>query len=112
MSEPIAGAPLWLLPPPVLLPQRNDQKARWLDRVETIVTGIPALILPWLLRARLSRIITMANAHDAAFRVATDAMLEDEARELRQLLRLRGLRIELVARTFALIREAAGRTVG
>jgi preprotein translocase subunit SecA len=112
MSEPIAGAPLWLLPPPVLLPQRNDQKARWLDRVETIVTGIPALTLPRLLRARLSRIIAMANAHEAPLRVVTDAKLADEARELRQLLRLRGLRIELVARTFALIREVSGRTVG
>jgi len=46
MSEPVAGAPLWLLPPPVLLPQRSDSKARWLDRIETIVTGVPALALP------------------------------------------------------------------
>jgi preprotein translocase subunit SecA len=112
MSEAAAGAPLWLLPPPVLLPQRSDTKAHWLDRIETIVTGVPALVLPRLLRARLSRIIAMTNAHEAAFRTATDHFLMDEARELRRLLRLRGMRIELVARTFALIRELADRTVG
>src|SRR5713101_9982945 len=112
MSEPVAGAPLWLLPPPVLLPQRSDSKAHWLDRIETIVTGVPALVLPRLLRARLSRIIAMTNAHEAAFRTATDHFLMDEARELRRLLRLRGMRIELVARTFALTRELADRTVG
>ena len=65
MSEPVAGAPLWLLPPPVLLPQRNDTQARWLDRVETLVTGVPALAMPRVLRARLSRIIAMTNAHEA-----------------------------------------------
>jgi preprotein translocase subunit SecA len=112
MSESGIGAPLWLLPPPVLLPQRSDSKARWLDRVETIVTGVPALALPRLLRARLSRVITMTNAQEAALRVATDQILMDETRELRRLLRLRGLRIELVARAFALIRELADRTVG
>jgi preprotein translocase subunit SecA len=112
MSESGIATPLWLLPPPVLLPQRSDSKARWLDRVETIVTGVPALALPRLLRARLSRVITMTNAQEAALRVATDQILTDEARELRRLLRLRGLRIELVARAFALIRELADRTVG
>jgi preprotein translocase subunit SecA len=112
MSEPVAGAPLWLLPPPVLLPQRNDTKARWLDRVETIVTGVPALAMPRLLRARLSRIIAMTNAHEATLRGATDHFLTEETLELRRLLRLRGLRIELVARSFALIRELADRTVG
>jgi preprotein translocase subunit SecA len=112
MSEPGIGAPLWLLPPPVLLPQRNDSKARWLDRLETIVTGVPALALPGLLRARLSRIIAITNAEEAALRMATDDVLMGEARELRRLLRLRGLRIEPVARAFGLIRELANRTVG
>src|SRR6516165_6376665 len=112
MSDPAAAATPWLLPPPVLLPQRDDGRAYWLDRVETIVTGIPALFLSDLLRTRLSRIIGATNAHSLALEAATELALREEVLELRRLLRLKGLRIELVARAFALIRELADRNAG
>jgi preprotein translocase subunit SecA len=107
-----AGIPRWLIPPPVLLPQRGDRKVRWLDRIETFVAGVPILALPRLRRVRLSRIIAMTNARETALRIATDQDLATEARELRRLLSLHGLHIDLVARSFALIRELAGRAVG
>ena len=112
MSDPAAAATPWLLPPPVLLPQRDDGRAYWLDRVETIVTGIPALFLSDLLRTRLSRIIGATNAHSLALEGATELALREEVLELRRLLRSRGLRVDLVARAFALIREVADRTIG
>src|SRR6516164_7903098 len=112
MSESGAAAPPWLLPPPVLLPQRDDSRAYWLDKAETIVTGVPALFLSGFLRRRLSRIIPMVESHGAALHGAIEHVLRDEALELRRLLRSHGLRIQLVARAFALIRELAERSVG
>jgi len=112
MSETRAlGAP-WLLPSPVLLPQRPERKAHWLDRIETAVTGFPVLALPRFWRMRLSRIVPLTNAQSNRLQSASDHALADEGRELRALLRTHGLRIDLVARSFALIRELAGRTVG
>ena len=112
MSELHSAAPGLLLPPPVLLPQRDDSRPHWFDRIETAVTGIPALALPRLRRAWLSRIVGMTNAHARAIGVASDRDLTQEAFELRRLLRTRGLRTPLVARAFAVIREVAFRSVG
>src|SRR6516165_1913077 len=112
MSELHSAAPGLLLPPPVLLPQRDDSRPHWFDRIETAITGIPALALPRLRRAWLSRIVGMTNAHARAIGVASDRDLTQEAFELRRLLRTRGLRTALVARAFAVIREVAYRSVG
>jgi preprotein translocase subunit SecA len=112
MSDARALPQAWLLPPPVLLPQRDDSKADWLDRAETLITGVPALFLSRYLRTRLSRIIPMVEAHGAVLDGASEHALSEEALELRRLLRLKGLRIELVARSFALIRELADRNAG
>jgi preprotein translocase subunit SecA len=112
MSEMPAVARPWLLPPPVLLPQREERKTHLLDRIETVIAGVPALLLPRLWCRRLSRIVAMTNQRGARLRRAADAALAEEARELRRLLHSSGLRIELVARTFALIRELSDRTVG
>ena len=112
MSETRAmGAP-WLLPSPVLLSQRPERKAHWLDQIETTVTGFPVLALPRFWRMRLSRIVPMTAAQSARLQSASDEALAEEGRALRALLRTRGLRVDLVARSFALIRELAGRTVG
>src|SRR5215469_15501879 len=112
MSEIGAAATPWLLPSPVLLPQRSERKTHWLDRIETLITGFPVLTFPRLWRARLSRVVPLTNAHNGRLQRASDRALGEEARELRQLLRIEGLRIDLVARSFALVRELAGRTVG
>jgi preprotein translocase subunit SecA len=112
MSELRAAAPPWLLPPPVLLPQRDEQKPHWLDRIETVVTGLPVLALPHLRRARLSRIIALTNEGSRRLGAATGPALTEEAAALRRLLRSRGLDIALVARAFGLIRELAHRTAG
>jgi len=112
MSEIGAAATPWLLPSPVLLPQRSERRTHWLDRIETLITGFPVLTFPRLWRARLSRVVPLTNAHNDRLQRASDRALGEEARELRQLLRIEGLRIDLVARSFALVRELAGRTVG
>ena len=112
MSEVHTAKPGFLLPPPVVLPQRRDRRENWLDRVETAVTGIPALALPALWRARMSRIVGIAGAHAGEIRGRSESALQDEARELRRLLRVHGFRTDLVGRTFALIRELADRSLG
>jgi preprotein translocase subunit SecA len=112
MSEISGAAASSLLPSPVLLPQRPERKAHWLDRIETVVTGFPVLAFPRLWRTRLARIVPMTNKQSDKLRAATDLALTEEARELRRLLRTQGLRTHLVARSFALIREVAGRTMG
>jgi preprotein translocase subunit SecA len=95
-----------------LLPQREDSRAHWVDAIETVVTGTPALMLPRLLQRRLAKIIPATKRYEAAFAAASEGALRDEANDLRRLLRIDGLRAHHVARSFALIRELAGRTVG
>ena len=112
MSETATTGPAWLLPPPRLLPQREDSRASWLDQIETVVTGAPALMLPRLLRRGLAKIIPETAQFNAPFAAASDRALREEANELRRLLRINGMRISHVARSFALIRELAARTVG
>lgn len=112
MSELGGVASNWLLPPPVIAAQRRDRKENWLDRIETLVRGVPALALPRLWRVRLSRVIEATEAHADTLRSADENMLKAETLELRTLLRTDGLRMELVGRSFALIREVADRSLG
>jgi preprotein translocase subunit SecA len=112
MSESSAVTAPWLLPSPVVLPQRQDRRENWLDRIETVITGVPALALPRLWRARLSRIIGMTEACAVKMLTANDRVLQDQAIRLRHALLTRGLRTELVAQAFALIRELADRHMG
>jgi len=113
MSDHItATAGRLLLPPARIYPERPDQADGWAERLDNIVTGIPAVLTPGLLGARLRHIARRARRHEAQLRSLDDEGLLLYSRELR--LKLRGARFdnETVARSFALIREAATRTVG
>lgn len=112
MSEPGVPVAARLLPPPILMPQRDDEREHWLDRIETVVTGVPAVLLPQLHRIRLQRLVARVGECGEALRGASDAALREETAEVRRLLRIAGLRNELVARAFALVRELAERSVG
>ena len=112
MYSPGVSAQTWLLPPPVIYPQREEANETWLDRVETVVTGLPFLLLPGLHRARLSRLVTPINDQAIAFEKLNDAALRGEPQHLRRRLREQGFRDHVVARAFALVREVARRTIG
>ena len=112
MSDTATAGPAWLLPAPCLLPQREDERLHWLHPIEAAITTVPALMLPALLRNRLAPIIPAAAKLAAPLRAAGTHALDDEVAELRQVLRRDGLRMAHVARSFAVIRELAERTLG
>ena len=91
-------------------PERVDPRAGWLDRAAARATGVAARgRAQWRRWARIVGPVAaagrpLASASDGALREATAAL----ALELRQA----GFRENLVARAFALVREAAGRTLG
>ncbi len=102
----------WTLPSPVLYPERKEPRPRWTDRLETAVTGLPAVALPRLHQARLKGIVRAVNRAGPAFAAMDDKGLREAAGTLRLELRRLGLRDDVVARSFALVREIAEREVG
>src|SRR6185436_1521325 len=60
----------------------------------------------------LQRIVGAVERHDRLLRVAADADLALQARGMRARLRRDGFPPELVGQCFALVREAASRTIG
>lgn len=60
----------------------------------------------------LRAIAALADRHDAAFRALCDAELAERARAMRGRLRRQGFAPALVGECFALVREAAARTLG
>lgn len=112
MSDHTTSVGRLLLPPAKIYPERPDRAHGWAERLDNIVTGIPAVLTPGLLAVRLRHIVRKARRHEAQLRSLDDEGLLLYSRELR--LKLRGARFdsETVARSFALIREAATRTVG
>ncbi len=94
-----------------IYPERPEPKREWLDRLAASATG---MLAPWL-RPRASRfgwIVERANAEAPALKGLPDARLKEFSWSLRQRLRSEGLRDDLIAQAFALVREAAERTVG
>ncbi len=102
----------WTLPAPVLFPERKEPRPRWTDKLETAVTSWSASALPRFHQARLKRIVRSVNRAGPAFAAMDNAELGEAARALRLDLRRLGFRDEVVARSFALIREIAQREIG
>lgn len=102
----------WTLPSPVLYPERKEPRPRWTDRLETAMTSWPAVALPRLHQARLKRIVSAVNRAGPALAAMDDAGLRKAARTLRLRLRRLGFRDDVVADSFALVREVAEREVG
>jgi preprotein translocase subunit SecA len=92
-------------------PERVDARPTMLDRWIRRVTG-PVLrrLSGW--RARPGALIWAVAAAEAELQQLDEQQLRYAALALRTPLRLLGLRDELVARSFALVREAARRTLG
>ncbi len=112
MSSAIASKATWRLPPAAVYPQRPETSENWLTRVENVVAGLPVLMLPRLRRRRLSRIIRSVNELTTISRRLGYREFRAETEGLRQSLVQNGFRDDLVARSFALTREAAARTIG
>ena len=96
-------------------PERADDPTPWHDRIALAL--LRAAREPWRRwrsgrPARRSSIVELTDRHDAALRLLDDDALRRRARELRAVLRAQGLQREPVSEFFAIVREAASRTVG
>ncbi len=92
-------------------PERPEPRLEWLDRAAATAAGFFA---PWL-RPRASGfewIIDRVHYHTRAMEALTEAQILETAQEVGQRLRLRGYQDNEVAEAFALVQEAAGRTIG
>jgi preprotein translocase subunit SecA len=97
--------------PSGLYPERDEPRLEKMDRFAATVGG---LFAPWVRPGprRFRWIIGAARAHAATVAAMSDQEILEQSKVLRLLLRREGLRRNLVGRTFALVREAAGRTLG
>ena len=112
MSSPSARAAALSLPPQIVYAERAEQFDGWLERMSVRLAGLPALVWPGLHARRLSRIVRRTADHAAGLSAMGDDALAARASELRIELRQSQLADDAVARSFALIREVAGRTIG
>ena len=108
MSEAYAGAPGF----DDLYPEREELRGeQWLDRLGVAVTGS----ISRRLRAnplRVTAIVRAVGRLEAKYQALDLEGLREQARELKRSLRREGLRDDLVAEAFGLIRETAGRLLG
>src|SRR5207247_2833741 len=82
---------------------------------DPLVTGVQTCALPICHRRRApqwGRLVAEIADCSRALDGVTDAMLRRSASELGERLRREGFRGELITRVFALVREAADRTIG
>jgi len=91
--------------------ERRSRPPSWLDRT---VTSVLAPFARWRRprAAALTRLLALTQAAERSVHGVGDSHLRELAASLRAPLQHDGFRDELVARTFAIVREAAGRTVG
>jgi preprotein translocase subunit SecA len=95
--------------------ERSEERPGWHDRAaELLLTGI---VRPLRDRLRdpahgLRPIVELADRHEQRLRSAPDAALGAHANGMRARLRRDGFAPDLVGECFALVREAASRTIG
>ncbi len=89
-------------------PQREDVRDGWLDRTAASLAGTVRQTLRWR-RPAVGRFALRVDAEAGDLGQASDAELTARIRDLRRDLYGLGLKDALVARSFALIRELAGR---
>jgi preprotein translocase subunit SecA len=95
--------------------ERSDRELGWHDRVAELL--LAGLVRPVRHRLRdparaLRSIVDQVNRHERSMSAADDAELARVARNIRSRLRRDGLVPRLVGEGFALVREAATRTLG
>jgi preprotein translocase subunit SecA len=95
--------------------ERAEQPAAWHDELaeKLFSATLGPLRQRWAGSAQqLRRIVDLADVHEAALRLCSDAQLRQQALPLRAGLRRHGYTPALAAHCFALVREAAARTLG
>jgi preprotein translocase subunit SecA len=92
-------------------PEREEAKTGWFDRAGVYVGG---LLAPWMgpRSDRFSWVVPRVNQLGPKVRGLGDDAIREAAKEVGQRMRREGYTDELVAESFALIREVAGRTLG
>ena len=96
-------------------PERAEEQSGWHDRAAEFLFA--AMIAPVSDRLRNSRyslqkIVELTDRHERYFQAALDEDLVRRAQGMRARLRRDGFAPELVGECFALVREAASRTIG
>jgi len=94
-----------------IYPERREPRMEWLDRMAASATG---RLAPWL-RPHASRfdwIVDLVSDRGRSVKNLGDREILEASQKLRQQLRGEGFKGELVAQAFALVREAASRTLG
>ncbi len=95
--------------------ERAEQVPSLPDTVALALAGLTIRPMRRLVRnpaTALRSIVASTDRHDAAFRALTDQALLAQAQALRPQLRQKGFTPDLVGTCFALVREAASRTLG
>src|SRR3989449_3445500 len=90
--------------------EREASPDGWLERTVHQARGV--LVRHARRRPQWGRLVTEIAECSRALDGVTDAMLRRSASELGERLRREGFRQELITRVFALVREAADRTIG
>jgi preprotein translocase subunit SecA len=93
-----------------LYPERRDKQQQTLERIGTALMGTFKWPSPGTVSFR--RVLRVIEDYGRRYRAMDEAQLDAAIEELRYQLRGRGLRTALVGRSFALIREISGRTLG
>ena len=113
MSSIAAPADRVALPRHVLYPERPPRREGKLDQMAVALSGRMFAPMMRLRTARLSRLVSLVAEHGDGMARLDDTGLQRCVRELRAELRARpSFEDAVVARSFALIREAAGRVLG
>jgi preprotein translocase subunit SecA len=95
-------------------PERAEERTGWHDRLAELLISFLARPVraraadPWGSR----RIVALVRSHESFMRSAHDHELQRRARKLGRQLRHDGFALPLAGECFALIREAASRTIG
>ena len=94
-----------------LYPEREEPRVGKVERFAATVGGVFA---PWLRPSadRFNWVIEAVNAHGRSMEGWSNRKILEVSQGLRPRLRREGYREDLVAQTFALVREVAGRTLG
>ncbi len=115
MSDAIGATigPGLILPQLVRYPERPETRHRWLDEIAAAAeAAVLARATRWRAK-RLGSIVAAVNGHEAAMATLDDGALVREARTVAGLLKRNRDWPELVvARSFAVVREAATRQLG
>ena len=112
MSDLAPDSPLVALPAAVFYPERAVPAEGWLEHLETRLSSLPARLFPAASRLRSARMVARVGAEGTALGALSDAALRERCLTVRAELRRHGMTDRPVARSFALIRELAGRTIG